>query len=183
MRPKDQFKRRLRDLRISVTDRCNYRCPYCMPAEIFGDSYAFLPKAQICSFEEIERIARAAVSLGVRKLRVTGGEPLLRAPGSRCVLEGRDLQMELVARHVRDKVADACRTQELRRTVPHDDGVPTVLEPDDARGLVTPLAGHPMRPGIGGGFQVRVRRDDLVVACHVVCSSYMDVPACGHFPP
>ncbi len=79
MRPKDQFKRRLRDLRISVTDRCNYRCPYCMPAEIFGDSYAFLPKAQICSFEEIERIARAAVSLGVRKLRVTGGEPLLRA--------------------------------------------------------------------------------------------------------
>ena len=64
MKPEDQFKRRLRDLRISVTDRCNYRCPYCMPAEVFGDSYAFLPKAQICSFEEIERIARAAVSLG-----------------------------------------------------------------------------------------------------------------------
>ena len=87
MRPEDQFKRPLRDLRISVTDRCNYRCPYCMPAEVFGDSYAFLPKSQICSFEEIERIARAAVSLGVKKLRLTGGEPLLRAELTKLIVQ------------------------------------------------------------------------------------------------
>ena len=76
--PRDRLGRTLRDLRISVTDRCNFRCPYCMPAEVFGDHYKFLPKSQILTFEEIERIARAAVGLGVRKLRITGGEPLLR---------------------------------------------------------------------------------------------------------
>ncbi|MHC4816632.1 MAG: GTP 3',8-cyclase MoaA [Planctomycetota bacterium] len=77
--PQDSLGRPLRDLRISVTDRCNLRCSYCMPAEIFGTSYKFLPKPEILTYEEIERIARAAVSLGVRKLRITGGEPLLRA--------------------------------------------------------------------------------------------------------
>ena len=69
----------MRDLRISVTDRCNFRCPYCMPAEIFGARYAFLPKPEILSFEEIERLSRIFVDLGVHKLRLTGGEPLLRA--------------------------------------------------------------------------------------------------------
>ena len=68
----------MRDLRISVTDRCNFRCPYCMPAEIFGESYQFLPRAEILSFEEISRLARIFVDLGVNKIRVTGGEPLLR---------------------------------------------------------------------------------------------------------
>jgi cyclic pyranopterin phosphate synthase len=76
---KDRRGRGLRDLRISVTDRCNFRCPYCMPEEVFHGAYPFLPKAQILTFEEVERIARAAVGLGVRKLRITGGEPLLRA--------------------------------------------------------------------------------------------------------
>ena len=75
----DSLGRPLRDLRISVTDRCNFRCPYCMPAELFGDTYRFLPKPEILSFEEIERVARLCVSLGARKLRVTGGEPLVRA--------------------------------------------------------------------------------------------------------
>ena len=75
----DRRERRLRDLRISVTDRCNFRCPYCMPAEIFGDRYEFLPKPEILSFEEIERLARIFLGLGVRKLRITGGEPLVRA--------------------------------------------------------------------------------------------------------
>ncbi|MBW2282816.1 MAG: GTP 3',8-cyclase MoaA [Deltaproteobacteria bacterium] len=75
----DTLVRPLRDLRISVTDRCNFRCTYCMPAEIFGDRYQFLPRAQILSFEEVERVARAAVALGATKLRITGGEPLLRA--------------------------------------------------------------------------------------------------------
>jgi cyclic pyranopterin phosphate synthase len=75
----DRRARPLHDLRISVTDRCNFRCPYCMPAEIYGERYAFLPKREILSFEEIERLARIFVELGVRKLRITGGEPLLRA--------------------------------------------------------------------------------------------------------
>ena len=68
----------MRDLRISVTDRCNFRCTYCMPKEIFGKDYAFLPRDQVLSFEEIERAARVFVALGVEKLRITGGEPLVR---------------------------------------------------------------------------------------------------------
>jgi GTP 3',8-cyclase len=74
----DQFQRPLRDLRISVTDRCNFRCPYCMPREVFGPSYPFLRDPQLMGAEEIERIARAFVALGVGKIRLTGGEPLLR---------------------------------------------------------------------------------------------------------
>jgi cyclic pyranopterin phosphate synthase len=74
----DTMGRALRDLRISVTDRCNFRCTYCMPKEIFGRDYAFLPKDQVLSFEEIERVGRVVVALGVEKLRITGGEPLVR---------------------------------------------------------------------------------------------------------
>jgi len=81
----DQFGRPMRDLRISVTDRCNFRCPYCMPAEIFGEAYQFLPKEQILSFEEIARLARIFVGLGVNKVRITGGEPLLRVDLHRLV--------------------------------------------------------------------------------------------------
>ncbi|MFC3719316.1 GTP 3',8-cyclase MoaA [Deinococcus metalli] len=75
---RDQLARPLRDLRISVTDRCNLRCTYCMPADVFGPDYAFLPRSELLSFEEIERLARVFVELGVRKLRITGGEPTLR---------------------------------------------------------------------------------------------------------
>lgn len=74
----DQFERPMRDLRISVTDRCNFRCVYCMPRTVFGRDYAFLDRDELLSFEEIERIARVAAAHGVRKLRLTGGEPLLR---------------------------------------------------------------------------------------------------------
>jgi cyclic pyranopterin phosphate synthase len=74
----DRFGRALRDLRISVTDRCNFRCTYCMPAEIFGRDYAFLPQSQVLTFEEITSVARVFVDLGVEKLRITGGEPLVR---------------------------------------------------------------------------------------------------------
>ncbi|WP_246580568.1 GTP 3',8-cyclase MoaA [Deinococcus aestuarii] len=74
----DRLNRPLRDLRVSVTDRCNLRCTYCMPAEVFGPGYAFLPRTELLSFEEIERLSRVFVELGVRKLRITGGEPLLR---------------------------------------------------------------------------------------------------------
>ena len=83
----DTLGRPLRDLRISVTDRCNFRCVYCMPSEVFGRDYRFLPRRELLTFEEIERAARVFVDLGVTKLRLTGGEPLLR----------RDVE-ELVAR-------------------------------------------------------------------------------------
>ena len=74
----DTFNRPLRDLRISLIDRCNFRCPYCMPSEKYHHAYEFLDKKQWLSFEEIERLARIFVGLGVTKLRLTGGEPLLR---------------------------------------------------------------------------------------------------------
>ena len=77
--PVDRLGRRFADLRISVTDRCNFRCPYCMPKEIFGPGYEFLPRASILSFEEIVRLAAIFGRMGLRKLRLTGGEPTVRA--------------------------------------------------------------------------------------------------------
>ena len=74
----DTFRRPLRDLRVSVTDRCNFRCTYCMPKEVFGRDFAFLPPAQLLTFEEITRLARVFTDLGVEKIRLTGGEPLVR---------------------------------------------------------------------------------------------------------
>jgi cyclic pyranopterin phosphate synthase len=74
----DRLGRPLRDLRVSVTDRCNFRCTYCMPREVFGAAHPFLPRAEILSYEEIARLVRIAARLGVRKIRLTGGEPLLR---------------------------------------------------------------------------------------------------------
>ncbi|PIE94273.1 GTP 3',8-cyclase MoaA [Bacillus fungorum] len=74
----DFFGRPLQDLRISVIDRCNFRCTYCMPAEVFGPDYAFLKDEFLLTFDEIERLAKLFVSIGVRKIRITGGEPLLR---------------------------------------------------------------------------------------------------------
>jgi cyclic pyranopterin phosphate synthase len=95
----DTLGRPLRDLRISVTDRCNFRCTYCMPREIYGSAFRFLPHAELLTFEEITRLARIAVSLGVVKIRLTGGEPLLRREVERLVsmlagIDGlRDLTM------------------------------------------------------------------------------------------
>jgi cyclic pyranopterin phosphate synthase len=74
----DTFGRPLHDLRISVTDRCNFRCVYCMPKEVFGRGYQFLERGQLLTFEELERLARIFVGLGVQKIRLTGGEPLVR---------------------------------------------------------------------------------------------------------
>ncbi|HET6650963.1 MAG TPA: GTP 3',8-cyclase MoaA [Candidatus Limnocylindria bacterium] len=74
----DTLGRPMRDLRVSVTDRCNFRCGYCMPREAFGPDHAFLPREEILTFEEIERVVRATVDLGIRKVRLTGGEPLVR---------------------------------------------------------------------------------------------------------
>ncbi|HEY0517616.1 MAG TPA: GTP 3',8-cyclase MoaA [Solirubrobacteraceae bacterium] len=74
----DRLQRPVRDLRISVTDRCNLRCRYCMPREVYGSSHRFLPRAELLTFEEIARLAARFAELGVRKVRLTGGEPLLR---------------------------------------------------------------------------------------------------------
>lgn len=91
----DTLSRPLQDLRISLTDRCNFRCTYCMPRELFGSEHLFLPRRELLDFDEIERLARIAAGLGVRKLRLTGGEPLLRRDidtliGRLAALEGID---------------------------------------------------------------------------------------------
>jgi cyclic pyranopterin phosphate synthase len=75
---RDQRGRPLRDLRISVTDRCNFRCPYCMPRELFGPDHVFLPRSELLTYDEIGRVVRAFATAGVTKVRLTGGEPLLR---------------------------------------------------------------------------------------------------------
>ena len=98
MRIDDARGRPLRDLRISVTDRCNFRCVYCMPKEVFGRDYAFLPREQLLSFEEIERLARIFAGHGVEKIRLTGGEPLVRRDlellvGMLARIEGLDLTL------------------------------------------------------------------------------------------
>jgi len=76
---RDSFDRPMRDLRISVVDYCNFRCPYCMPAEVYGDDYVFLRQEELLSFAEITRLARIFSRLGVKKVKITGGEPLLRS--------------------------------------------------------------------------------------------------------
>jgi cyclic pyranopterin phosphate synthase len=91
--PRDTLGRPLHDLRISVTDRCNFRCVYCMPRAVFGPDHAFLPREELLSFEEIARLVRLFVGLGVRKVRLTGGEPLVRRElptlvGSLAAVEG-----------------------------------------------------------------------------------------------
>ena len=75
---RDALDRPIRDLRISVTDRCNFRCVYCMPREVFGPGYAFAPRDDLLRLEEIARLTRLFASLGVRKVRITGGEPMIR---------------------------------------------------------------------------------------------------------
>src|SRR5215212_9251456 len=93
----DKLNRPLRDLRISVTDRCNFRCVYCMPKEVFGRDFQFLPSQLLLSFEEITRLARIFVGLGVEKIRLTGGEPLVRRDIERLIamLGGLDGLLDL----------------------------------------------------------------------------------------
>ncbi len=118
--PTDQFQRPLRDLRISVTDRCNFRCPYCMPAEIFGPGHAFLRDPQLMRLDELTAIVRAFRALGVEKVRLTGGEPLLRADVPELI---RVLKQELGVRDVAlttngwllEKLAPALRAAGLDR--------------------------------------------------------------------
>ena len=116
----DTLRRPLRDLRLSVTDRCNFRCGYCMPKEVFGRGYDFLPKDHILSFEELTRISRVFVGLGVEKIRLTGGEPLLRRDIERLVeqlasIDGlRDLTLTTNGSLLVEKAA-SLRSAGLRR--------------------------------------------------------------------
>ncbi|HEY0417067.1 MAG TPA: GTP 3',8-cyclase MoaA [Gaiellaceae bacterium] len=91
----DTFGRPLRDLRISVTDRCNFRCVYCMPKEVYGRDHRFMDRRELLSFEEIARVARVFAGAGVRKVRLTGGEPLVRRDLERLVAQLADLGLEL----------------------------------------------------------------------------------------
>jgi cyclic pyranopterin phosphate synthase len=117
---RDTLNRPLRDLRISVTDRCNFRCPYCMPKEVFGPGHAFLRDPQLMTLDELARLARAFQALGVEKIRLTGGEPLLRAdlPELIRVLK-QDLQLPEVALTTNgwllEKLAPALRAAGLDR--------------------------------------------------------------------
>ena len=93
--PRDKYDRTIHDLRISVTDRCNFRCIYCMPREVFDADYPFLPRTSLLSFEEIYRLARIFVQRGIRKIRITGGEPLLRKHIERLIEQLATLDVEL----------------------------------------------------------------------------------------
>jgi cyclic pyranopterin phosphate synthase len=91
----DTFGRPLRDLRISVTDRCNFRCVYCMPKEVYGRDHRFLERRELLSFEEITRVTRTFVSAGVKKIRITGGEPLVRRDLERLIAQLAELDVDL----------------------------------------------------------------------------------------
>jgi GTP 3',8-cyclase len=95
MEPRDTLGRPLRDLRISVTDRCNFRCVYCMPKEVYGRDHRFLDRRELLSFEEIARLARIFVETGVRKIRITGGEPLVRRDLERLIFFLSELDVDL----------------------------------------------------------------------------------------
>ena len=128
----DRMARPLRDLRISVTDRCNFRCSYCMPKEVFDKDYLYLPQSALLSFEEIERVARQFVGLGVEKIRLTGGEPLLRKNIERLIAQlaqlrtpdGRSLDLTLTTNgSLLRKKAQALREAGLQRITVSLDGL------------------------------------------------------------
>ena len=145
------------DLRISVTDRCNFRCPYCMPAELFGESYKFLPKEEILRFEEITRLARIFVDLGVRKIRITGGEPLLRneLPKLLAMLAAIDGVEDLTLTtngYLLAQQAQALKDAGLTRVTVSLDSLDDDDIQEDERARFRPSPGSPRhREGGGGG--------------------------------
>jgi len=122
----DTRNRRVRDLRISVTDRCNFRCVYCMPKDVFGHDHAFLPRTELLSFEEIVRVARIFVDQGVQKIRITGGEPLLRRHVENLIEQLAKLPVELTLTtngSLLAKKARALRDAGLQRVTVSLDGL------------------------------------------------------------
>jgi GTP 3',8-cyclase len=129
---RDRLERPLRDLRISVTDRCNFRCSYCMPKEVFGKDYPYLPQSALLSFEEITRVARVFASHGVQKIRLTGGEPLLRKHIERLIEqlaalrtpEGKSLDITLTTNgSLLARKAEALKAAGLQRVTVSLDGL------------------------------------------------------------
>ena len=141
MNPTDQYARPLRDLRVSVTDRCNFRCPYCMPAEVYGEAYRFLPHAEILTFEEIARLCRLFVGLGAEKVRLTGGEPLLREHlpvlvSQLAAIEGvRDLTLTTNGQLLAERAAELRSAGLQRITVSLDSLDPEVFKALNGRSL------------------------------------------------
>ncbi len=142
-RSRDRLDRPLRDLRISVTDRCNFRCTYCMPREAFGDDYRFLPHDQLLSFEEIARLAKIFANQGIAKIRLTGGEPLLRRNLERLIgmlatitlPEGRPVELTLTTNgSLLARKARALKDAGLRRVTVSLDALddPTFMAMNDA---------------------------------------------------
>ena len=145
----DTLGRPLRDLRISVTDRCNFRCVYCMPKEVFGRGYRFMDRKELLTFEEIERLAGAFVAHGVEKIRITGGEPLLRRDlevlvGTLAALDGLDVALTTNGALLPQK-AEALAAAGLQRVTVSLDSL------DDATFRAMNDVGFPVEP--------RARRD------------------------
>ncbi|MBE3562963.1 MAG: GTP 3',8-cyclase MoaA [Hydrogenibacillus schlegelii] len=158
----DRRGRPLRDLRISVIDRCNFRCTYCMPAEVFGPGYPFLPPSALLSFSELTRLVRAFVALGVEKVRITGGEPLLRVGLERWIEdlaalpEIRDIALTtngvLLA-----KKARALKAAGLRRVnVSLDSLDPVTFGRMNGRGTAPDVVLRGIEAAIEAGLQVKV---------------------------
>ena len=195
----DQLQRPLHDLRISVTDRCNFRCTYCMPKEVFGRDYPFIERSQVLTFEEITRTARLFATLGVEKIRLTGGEPLLRSGVEKLVamlasIEGiRDLTMttngslltRATARSLREAglgritiSLDAIDDAVFRRLNDVDFGVGRVLDAIDsaeAAGLVPVKIDMVVRRGVNESQVVPVARHFRGSGHIVRFIEYMDV--------
>jgi cyclic pyranopterin phosphate synthase len=160
--PLDLLGRRLHDLRISVTDRCNFRCVYCMPREVFGSDFRFLPRAELLTFEEITRLVRAFVPLGVEKIRLTGGEPLLRRELERLIeqltrIDGVEDIAVTTNGVLLPQKAQALADAGLRRVTVSLDGL------DDAKFMAMNDAGVPVAKVLRGidaaaeaGMQVKV---------------------------
>jgi GTP 3',8-cyclase len=201
---RDALGRRLHDLRISVTDRCNLRCPYCMPAEIYGERYEFLAKPELLSFEEIERLARIAIGLGVEKIRITGGEPLLRHQLPLLVerlaaIDGlRDLTLTtngvLLGKHAKALAdaglrrvtvsLDALEPEVFRRMSGRPGGPEPVLEGIEAAeraGLRPIKVNCVVRRGVNDGSLVELARHFKGTGRIVRFIEYMDVGTLNHW--
>jgi cyclic pyranopterin phosphate synthase len=155
--PVDRLGRPMRDLRISVTDRCNFRCPYCMPAEIFGKDYAFLPRNQVLNFEEITRFARLSAGFGVSKIRLTGGEPLLRRDLHRLVemvaaIEGVEVALTTNGALLAAQAADLHSAGLTRVTVSLDSLDPEVFGAMNGVGVPLDQVLGGIRAAVDAGF-------------------------------
>lgn len=159
---KDQRGRGLTDLRISLTDRCNLRCTYCMPKEVFGPDYAFLKKAEWLRFAELDSIVAAFVQLGVRKIRLTGGEPLLR-PGLIKYIEGlqrfpeiEDVALTTNALRLAEKVGDLKDAGLKRVTVSLDALDPEICGQMNGRGIAPKVVLAGIDAALEAGLGVKV---------------------------